>query len=785
MSLLNKDNILNTLRDAKEPLTKAQLAATLNVKGSEQRVMMKRMLRELEKDGALEKVGSRFKLADRLPSVTVLEITEIDIDGDVFAEPYPWEESQGPKPRIEMRLPKHGAATYAMGERVLAKITHIEDDLYAGEAIKRLSAAHNRVMGTLVKTKKGLLLSPVDKKARYDYIVIEGEDGGAELGDIVLGEVMPQQQKELMREVRIVEIIGKADNPKIISLISIHECGLRHVFPDAAIAETKDMKVPPLEKREDLRQLPLVTIDGADARDFDDAVYAESDPSPSNKGGFHLIVAIADVSYYVRPGSALDQEAYLRGNSTYFPDRVVPMLPEAISNDLCSLRPHEERAAVAIHLWIDAQGEMIRYKPVRALIKSAARLTYEQVQAAKDGVTDSVTEGLMEKVINPLYAAFSILDKARQRRGALELDLPERKILMNDKNEMTGVTQRIRLDAHKLIEEFMILANVAAARALEDKKASCIYRVHDRPDANKLQTVREFVEGFGINFAIGQVVKPMHINGLLNKAKEGDGMSQLISQIVLRAQSQAIYSKENNGHFGLALSHYAHFTSPIRRYADLIVHRSMVAAYGFGEGGLSDGEEARLAEIADFISQTERKSMEAERGSVDRFTAAYLSDKVGAEFAGRISGVTRFGLFVTLDENGADGIIPMRSMKDDFYIHDEEQHALIGRRTRKVFRLCAPIRVRLVEADGMTGSTVLEVVGNEGADIPGFKPKKTHYSNKTPPKPANKGRQDRRYNKGGAEKSGEVEKSGFKPRFAKPKKKTTPKHKRKKPNNPL
>ena len=459
--------------------------------------------------------------------------------------------------------------------------------------------------------------------------------------------------------------------------------------------------MPDLGTREDLRKIPLVTIDGADARDFDDAVFAEK----TDNDGFHLIISIADVAYYVRPGSALDQEAYQRGNSTYFPDRVVPMLPEALSNDLCSLRPQEDRACMAFHLWIDKHGQLIKHKVVRGLMRSAARLTYEQVQAAQDGVIDDITKPLLKTVIKPLYEAYNILDRARQERGALDLDLPERQIVLNEKGHMSGVKRRERLDAHKLIEEFMILANVAAAMALEKQKAPCIYRVHDQPTEEKLNNARDFIEAFGLSLPKGGIVKPAQINHLLQRASQME-YSHLISEVILRTQSQAIYSPENIGHFGLALRRYAHFTSPIRRYADLLVHRSLIKAYNLGPGGLNEEESITLEDKADHISQTERVSAEAERSAIDRFTATWMSNHIGAEFNGRINGVTRFGLFVTLDETGADGLIPMRSLPNDFYVHNEEQHALIGRRNKKIYRLGANITVRIIEADGLTGSSL-------------------------------------------------------------------------------
>ncbi len=437
-------------------------------------------------------------------------------------------------------------------------------------------------------------------------------------------------------------------------------------------------------------------------------------------------MAIADVAHYVRYNSLLDKEAVKRGNSTYFPDRVVPMLPEALSNDLCSLRPNEPRASFAVHMYIDDKGKLKSYKFVRALIQSHARLTYEQVQAAKDGNGDKTTAHLMDEVINPLYEVYEILDKARQHRCALDLDLPERQIIIDDKGNMTGVKTRTRLDAHKLIEEFMILANVAAASALEAKSKGakadypCVYRIHDKPSYDKLESSRDFIASFDLSLPKAQNIKPAQINNLLRAAKEHP-YSHLISQMVLRTQSQAVYSTENIGHFGLALERYAHFTSPIRRYADLLVHRALISAYGLGDGGMDEHEKARIEEIAGHISGTERTSMEAERNAVDRFTASYLSSHVGAQFEGTINGVTRFGLFVTLAESGADGLIPMKSMADDFYIHDEKAHALIGRRRGYIYRLGAKVQVTIKEADGITGSCIFNLMPDQrGADIPGM-----------------------------------------------------------------
>ncbi len=711
MSTPHRDDILAYLKDSPQPLTKRDLVEAFGIRGDE-RIAFKRMLRDLEKEGAIVKQpGGEYAVPDALPSVTVIEIVDIDIDGDVLAKAVQW---QGEPPRIEVLPDKKGHPSLGIGDRVLARLERESDGVYKARTIRRLDTPKGRVMGLVRKNKKGWILSPADKKAKYDFDIAHTDIGEAKDGDLAIGEIQPARRGMHNKTARIVKVIGHEADPKAISLISAHEMGLREEFPASAIAETKDMSVPDLKGREDLRAIPLVTIDGIDARDFDDAVFAEKTDE-----GFHLIVAIADVAYYVRAGNPLDREAYARGNSTYFPDRVLPMLPEKLSNDLCSLRPKENRACLAVHMWIDGKGHLQKYKFVRGLMRSAARLVYEQVQAAKDGLPDDVTGPLMEAVIAPLYEAYDVLWQARERRGALDLDLPERQILLDENNDMTGVKLRERYDSHKLIEEFMILANVAAASALEERKAPCVYRIHDSPSPEKIQSVREFIDGLGLSLPKGQVTRPAQINELLHKASLLP-YSHLVSQVILRAQAQAHYSPENIGHFGLALNRYAHFTSPIRRYADLLVHRSLIRAYGLGPGGIDEGDTAQLFEKCDHISQTERLSMTAERNAVDRFTAAYLSEQVGAEFSGRISGVSRFGLFVELANTGADGLIPIRTLPDDYYIHDEHQHALIGRHSGRIYRMGATLTVRLKEADGLTGSTILELTSDRGADIPGL-----------------------------------------------------------------
>ncbi|AEP10261.1 ribonuclease R [Micavibrio aeruginosavorus] len=732
MKKFDPSAITDLLNASPEPLTKRQIAEALNIRGEQERVELKDALRMLEDDGIIIKQpGQAYAIPEALPAVAIIEVTDIDLDGDTLARPVDWsEEYQGPAPRIEITPDMNkGHPALTPGDRALVKLSRVAPNMYEARVIRQLDTERGRVMGLVVRTKSGFILRPANKKAKFDFDIAQKDLNGADENDLVVAEIQPSRGVR-NGKVRVKEIIGSRNDPKAISLLALNEAGLRETFPDAVIRETEKMTVPTLDKRDDLRRWPLVTIDGIDARDFDDAVFAEKD---TENGGYHLIVAIADVAFYVRPDSNLDREAYRRGNSTYFPDRVVPMLPEALSNDLCSLRPNEDRACMAVHMWIDDHGNLQKYKFVRGLMRSKARLIYEQVQAARDGTPDAITGPLMDEVINPLYEVYEVLQKSRNERGALDLDIPERKIVLNDKNEMTGVAVRARYDSHKLIEEFMILANVAAAMALEARKAPCMYRIHDRPSPEKIDAAADFIDSFGLSLPRGQVIRPAQLNGILRQADKLP-YGHLVHQMILRSQAQAIYHPDNIGHFGLALEKYAHFTSPIRRYADLVVHRSLIRAWNLGPGGLSDEEVVQMEEIADHISQTERTSAEAERNAVDRFAATFLSTQVGAQFSGRISGVTRFGLFVTLDESGADGIVPIRTLPNDFYDHVEDQHALIGQRSGRIYRLGASIAVQLKEADPLTGGTVFAVIGTEGADIPGLTFKKTLHNSGKPSK---------------------------------------------------
>jgi ribonuclease R len=717
--LPSRDEILAFIAGSATPVGKREIARAFKVAPAD-RVALKGLIKEIERSGIVER-GEKRRLApvDALPSVAVVEIAAIDIDGEAIARPVAWRNTAAP-PRIVMRENKLGAD--AIGDRVLARLERAEDGTYEAHAIRRLQADADRILGVYRQLENAGRIEPTDRRVRTEYHVAMADANGAVAGELVLAELVSNDRSGAPRgmglpRARVVERLGDTGNPKTISLIAIHSLDIPTEFPAAAIEQAEAAQPVALGKRTDLRQVPLVTIDGSDARDFDDAVWAEADTDPDNAGGWHILVAIADVAWYVRPGDALDRAAYERGNSVYFPDRVVPMLPEALSNELCSLKPAVERACLAVHMRLDARGKKIRHRFVRGLMLSAARLTYEQVQAARDGDPDDTTRPLIETVIAPLYGAYAALETDRQSRGTLDLDLPERRVTLGPNGRVAAIEARQRLDSHKLIEEFMIAANVAAAETLERLKQPCMYRVHDAPDPAKLAALREFLEGLeteGLRLAKGQVVRPRHFNELLHHAA-GTPFAPMINELVLRSQAQAIYSPANLGHFGLALARYAHFTSPIRRYSDLLVHRALVAGHNaageaFGEGGLPPTEPKDFAAMGEHISQTERRAAAAERSAIDRYTAAYLADRVGASFRGRVNGVTRFGLFITLDDTGADGLLPMSSLPSDYYIHEENQHRLIGRRWGRIYRLGDIVTVKLREANTVTGGLILELL---------------------------------------------------------------------------
>ena len=724
-----KDQIRLWITDNPTLSAKRDIAKAFGIKG-DARTLLKRLLRELEDEGTVTKTAKTYRDPGALPPVAVLEVLAPDAQGDLFARPL--EEGVDTEPRI-LIMPQKGDPALGQGNRILARLTRVAapDHDYEARLIRALGLNPLKVLGIFRSNAEGGRILPIDKGNDKEWRVARDQTLAAKDGELVEGELVGKRQLGLP-QARITARLGDPSGARAVSLIAIHQHAIPDQFPDAVVAEADAAVTAPLGKREDLRAIPLVTIDPVDARDRDDAVTAAADPDPQNPGGHILWVAIADVAHYVTPGSALDREARKRGNSTYFPDRVVPMLPDVLSGDLCSLHDHADRACLAVRMVLDAEGRKISHRFTRGLMRSRASLNYGQVQTAIDGTPDAATEPLLDPILRPLYAAYEALKRARTARQPLDLDLPERKILISDDGHVTSVAFAERFDAHRLIEEFMVLANVAAAEELQRLKRPLLYRVHEEPKPEKLDALREVAQASGFVLPKGQVLQTAHLNRLLAQA-QGTEFDELMNISTLRSMTQAYYSPDNFGHFGLALRDYAHFTSPIRRYSDLIVHRALIAGHGWGEDGLSPQDIENLDETAKLISDSERRSMMAERDTNDRYLAAYLADRIGAEFAGRISGVQRFGLFVKLDETGADGLIPIRSVGREFFHYDADTQTLTGSDTGQIIGIGQRVLVRLAEATPVTGGLTLDLLSIEGAALKQGRAPRGKY---TPRRPA-------------------------------------------------
>ena len=707
-----KEQILEWIEQNPTETAKRDIARAFGIKGA-QRIDLKRILKELEAEGHLAKRKSSYRDADSLPPVSVIQVLAPDANGDLTARPMEWS-GTGPEPLILM-VEKPGDVALGAGDRVLARLSEVkgEKHRYEGRVIRRIGTNPTRVLGVFRVGSEGGRILPIDKGSFNEWQVAAGATGGAKEGELVEAEQIGANSRMGLPRARIVERLGDPSAPRAVSLIAIHQHGIPDVFPDDVIAEADAMAPAGIEGRVDMRDMPLITIDPIDARDRDDACYAHADDDPKNLGGHIVWVAIADVAHYVTPGSALDHEARKRGNSSYFPDRVVPMLPDVLSGDLCSLHEHVPRACLAVRMQLDAQGEKISHSFQRGLMRSVASLNYQMVQAARDGTPDEKTAPLLDDVINPLYDAYDALVTARNNRQPLDLDLPERKVMLGDDGKVSSVNFTERLDAHRLIEEFMVLANVAAAETLIVKKSPLLFRVHEEPPPEKLESLRDTAESAGFSLAKGQVLKTRHLNALL-AAAEGTDHDELINMSTLRSMTQAYYSPKNFGHFGLALQAYAHFTSPIRRYSDLVVHRALISAHGWGSDGLGREDIERLEPTAAHISETERRSMMAERDTTDRYLASFLSERVGTELTGRISGIAKFGAFVRLDETGADGLIPIRTLGNEFFHFDRDAATLTGSETGTLITIGQRVTVRLTEAAPVTGGLALELLEING-----------------------------------------------------------------------
>jgi ribonuclease R len=705
--LPDRDTLLRYIREAGET-DKADIAKTFGLKGADRRAL-REMLRELEVEGALGKRGRRgFSEAGAAPPVGVADVVERDPDGDLYVKLTKGGEDLPP---IRLAPDRHEATAGApgIGDRVLVRFARLENGELEARLIKRLGQSAHKILGVIRKGRHEVRVEPVDRKTKETLLLSDPSAHELKDGDLVMAQVGSAHSGRNIHHGKVLEVVGREDQPRAASLIAIHTHGIPTGFTEQAVAEAQAAEPPTLSGREDLRDLPFVTIDPMDARDHDDAVHAHPDPDPKNPGGWVVWVAIADVAAYVRAGTALDKEARHKGNSVYFPDRVEPMLPEHLSNGMCSLREGENRACMAVRMVFNEGGRKISHRFVRGLMRSAAKLAYEEAQAAIDGQPGDKAGPLLEPVLKPLWAGYHVMLKGREVRSPLAIESPERKVTISPEGEVTAITRRESLEAHRLIEEMMIQANVSAAETLEAKRTPLIYRVHDTPSQEKVMALTDFLATLAIKWSKGEAPRTNRFNRLLAQTRDTPH-AEIVNEVVLRTQMQAIYAAENIGHFGLNLAKYAHFTSPIRRYADLIVHRALIRALGLGGDGLTDQDVSQLKDTAERITMAERRAMAAERDATDRYVASFLEDRIGAEFDGRVTGVTRFGLFVRLNETGADGLVPVSSLGSEYFVHDDKAHALVGERTGKRWPLGMAVQVKLKEATPITGGLLFEML---------------------------------------------------------------------------
>ena len=687
--------IIEFIEQSGQPAGKREIARAFSLSGHE-KIMLKALLKDMADEGLIDSApGRAFHKTGGVPRVTVLRIVSVE-DDQVLAIPEQWH-AETPPPRLRV-IEKGRKSSLALNDRILARTEEAGRGLVA-HPMKLLAKSAELLLGVVKQEGSRHYLSPVDKRERREIMI--SDLNNAQPGDLVLAEPSGRPPRVTAR---VDAILGDPFAPRSFSLIAIHKHGLRDTFGEEVIAEAEQVAKLDLGQREDLTHLPIVAIDPADARDHDDAIWA----SPRDDGGWDAIVAIADVSFYVREGSALDKEAKARANSVYFPDRVVPMLPEELSADICSLKAGKDRAALACHMVIGKDGALLSWRFTRAKIRVAANIAYEDAQGAIDGTPGLVDAEIIEGALKPLWACWAALFAAREKRQPLDLDLPERRVMLDEKGRILSVAPRERLDAHRLVEDYMIAANVAAAKALEAKKAPVMYRIHEGPGREKLVALKDYLATFEIEFALGQVVRPQTFNHILERIGDHDARPEIMEQ-VLRTQMQARYGPQNLGHFGLALGSYAHFTSPIRRYADLVVHRSLVRSYRLGEGAMSDGAAAGMETLGEHISMLERRAMEAERETIDRYVAAFLSDRVGQLLACRISGVQPFGFFATVEGLGGDGLVPAAILGNEYFRYDEAAKALVGDDTGETFRQGQKLELKLVEANPVSGALRFEL----------------------------------------------------------------------------
>lgn len=710
--LPNKAEILSFINENPDQSSKREIAKAFNLKG-DSRIWLRDILRELKDKNRRSKQRKRVINKEKLPPVALVKISGRDEDGSLIAQPLEWENDS--KPNIEIHsFHRIKGASIGIGDHVLVKIFQnktSQSSPYTGRIIRKVNASPKSIFGVVQKLKNDQWrLDPIERTT--DGLIIDSSGIFSkmqiETGDLVEVEVKKNTGYGL-KTAQIKNVLGHIDSEKTLSMIALLAKGIPYIFPEDVLRQVKHLKPANGENREDWRQLPLITIDPLDAKDHDDAVYATRDKDPANPGGWIIVVAIADVSYYVKTGSALDKEALKRGNSVYFPGYVVPMLPERISNNLCSLREKKERPALAVRMVFDANGNKRKHSFHRVMVRVIAKFSYQEAQSAIDGNINEKTAPFFESALQPLWESYRCLKIARDRRQPLELEIAERKIILDQNGCIKDVVNEPHLEAHHLIEEFMIQANIAASETLKEHHQPFIYRIHDKPSLAKQEILRNFLQSLGISLSRGAELTSARFNNILAKVMNTK-QQELVNQIILRTQSQAEYNPQNIGHFGLNLRNYTHFTSPIRRYADLIIHRALIKALKLGNDQLTEAQEQNLAEISTQISLYERRAMIAERETIDRLVAHYLTNKIGRIFTGRISGVTKAGLFISLDKLNTDGFVHITTLKNDYYYFDEIQHILIGKRSQKGYQLSDIVEVKLITVQPFAGALCFELL---------------------------------------------------------------------------
>lgn len=707
--LPNREEILSFINENPDRSSKREIAKAFNLKG-DSRIWLRDILRALKDQNLISKQGKRAINKRKLPPVALVKISDRDKDGSFIAQPLEWEDT--PKPNIEIHSFRHiKGGSIGVGDHALVKVfrnKNSQNPSYTGRIIRKIELSPKSTLGVIRKLENNQWrLDPIDRKTNELMVEISPEIK-IKTGDLVEVEIKKNIGYGL-KSAQIKNVLGHIKSEKTLSMISILSKGIPYIFPESVLEQVKHIKAANMDNREDWRQLPFITIDPPDAKDHDDAVYASKDKDPTNNGGWIIIVAIADVSYYIKTGSALDKEALKRGNSVYFPDTVVPMLPERLSHDLCSLHEGKERPALAVRMIFDANGNKQKHSFHRIMMRVRAKLSYQEVQLARKGHIHKKRAPLLENILQPLWEAYACLKIARHRRQPLELEIAEKKIILDQNGCIQDVVSEEHLEAHRLIEEFMIQANIAASETLKKHHQPFIYRIHDKPSLAKQEILRTFLQSLGISLSKSAELTSARLNRILEKVAHTE-QQELVNQVILRSQSQAEYNPKNSGHFGLNLQNYTHFTSPIRRYADLIIHRALIKALKLGNDQLTDTQEQNLAEIATQISLYERRAMVAERETIDRLVAHYLTNKIGRVFTGRISGVTKAGLFISLDKLNTDGFVHISTLKNDYYHFDEAQHVLVGQHSHKGYQLSDIVEVKLITVQPFAGALSFELL---------------------------------------------------------------------------